>query len=133
MFRKIACVVLLTAAAAPALPARPGSTRASTTSASALHRASVPASWTRPEARRLVHGEIGLHRAERYAKSDGVVTRAERCRLERRADHHERAHLPPEARPPVPRRLKGTKGDAPLSLCPNGTVTFKGDRHLWPR
>ena len=42
---------------------------------------------TRPEARRLIHGEIGLHRAERHAKSDGVVTRAERCRLERRADH----------------------------------------------
>ena len=41
---------------------------------------------TRPEARRVVHGEARLHRNEARAKSDGVVTPAERARLQREAN-----------------------------------------------
>lgn len=41
---------------------------------------------TRPEAHRLVHGQVHLRRMEAKAKSDGVVTRRERARLEYSAD-----------------------------------------------
>lgn len=41
---------------------------------------------TRPETRRLVRGEARLHRNEARAKSDGVVTAAERARLQREAN-----------------------------------------------
>ena len=41
---------------------------------------------TRPEARRLMHGEARLHRNEARAKSDGVVTAAERARLQHEAN-----------------------------------------------
>ena len=36
--------------------------------------------------RRLVRGEVRLHRHERIARSDGVVTGAERLRLQRNAN-----------------------------------------------
>ena len=45
---------------------------------------------TRPEARRLVHGQRELRQDERAAKSDGVVTARERARLEREADQQSR-------------------------------------------
>ena len=86
MFRKIACVVLLTAAAAPALAGTPRLNAREHNQRQRIAQGVRSGELTRPEAHRLVHGEIGLHRAERYAKSDGIVTRAERCRLERRAD-----------------------------------------------
>lgn len=41
---------------------------------------------TRPETRRLVRGEVRLHRNERIAKSDGVVTAGERTRLQSEAN-----------------------------------------------
>jgi hypothetical protein len=41
---------------------------------------------TRPETRRLIAGERRLHRHERIAKSDGVVTAGERARLKRNSD-----------------------------------------------
>lgn len=40
----------------------------------------------RPETRRLVRGEMRLHRNERIAKSDGVVTARERARLQAEAN-----------------------------------------------
>jgi hypothetical protein len=42
---------------------------------------------TRPETRRLARGEIKLHRNEAIAKSDGVVTPAERARLQAEANN----------------------------------------------
>ena len=45
---------------------------------------------TRPETRRLVHGQRELRQDERMAKSDGVVTARERARLEREADQQSR-------------------------------------------
>lgn len=41
---------------------------------------------TRPEARRLVRGEVRLHRHEAIAKADGVVTNRERARLQHEAN-----------------------------------------------
>ena len=45
---------------------------------------------TRPETRRLARGEVRLHRNERIAKSDGVVTARERAALQTEANHMSR-------------------------------------------
>lgn len=45
---------------------------------------------TRPEARRLVHGQRELRRDERAAKADGVVTGRERAQLQREASQQSR-------------------------------------------
>ena len=45
---------------------------------------------TRPETRRLVHGQRELRQDERMAKSDGVVTARERAMLDREADQQSR-------------------------------------------
>jgi hypothetical protein len=86
MFRKIVCALALAAAAAPALAGTPRLDAREHDQRHRIARGLHSGELTRPEARRLVHGEIGLHRAERHAKSDGVVTRAERRRLDNRAD-----------------------------------------------
>jgi hypothetical protein len=86
MFSKIACALVLTAAAAPALAGTPRLDAREHNQRQRIAQGVRSGELTRPEARRLAHREIGLHRAERYAKADGVVTRAERCRLERHAD-----------------------------------------------
>lgn len=41
---------------------------------------------TRPEAQRLVNGQVHLRRMEHHAKADGTVTARERARLEWNAD-----------------------------------------------
>ena len=86
MFRKIACALLLTAVAAPAIAGTPRLNAREHNQRQRITQGVRSGELTRPEAHRLVHGEIALHRAERYAKADGVVTRAERFRLERHAD-----------------------------------------------
>jgi hypothetical protein len=86
MFRKIVCAIALAAAAAPALAGTPRLDAREHNQRDRLAQGLRSGELTRPETRRLARGEIGLHRAERYAKSDGVVTRAERCRLDNRAD-----------------------------------------------
>jgi hypothetical protein len=86
MFKKIAYALVLTAATAPALAGTPRLDAREHNQRQRIAQGVNSGELTRPEARRLVHGEIGLHRAERYAKADGVVTRAERCRLEQHAD-----------------------------------------------
>ncbi len=45
---------------------------------------------TRPESRRLVHGQRDLRRAERTAKADGEVTAGERARLQHKANQQSR-------------------------------------------
>jgi hypothetical protein len=86
MFSKIACALALAALAAPALAGTPRLDAREHNQRQRVAQGVRSGELTRPEARRLVRGEVGLHRAERYAKSDGVVTRAERFRLENRAD-----------------------------------------------
>ncbi len=86
MLKKIACAVLLTAAAAPALAGTPGLDAREQNQRERIAQGVRSGELTRPEARRLVRGEVRLHRHERYARRDGVVTRAERYRLHRHAD-----------------------------------------------
>ena len=45
---------------------------------------------TRPEARRLVRGQVELRKDERAAKADGVVTARERAKLQHEADQQSR-------------------------------------------
>jgi hypothetical protein len=86
MFRKVAISLALSVAALPALAGTPRLDAREHNQRDRIGQGMRSGELTRPEARRLVRGQIGLHRAERHAKADGVVTRGERCRLENRAD-----------------------------------------------
>ena len=86
MFRNIALAFVLTAATAPALAGTPRLDAREHNQRQRVAQGIRSGELTRPETRRLIRGEIGLHRHERAARADGVVTRAERLRLERNAD-----------------------------------------------
>jgi hypothetical protein len=86
MFSKIAVTVLLSAAALPALAGTPGLDTREHNQRERIAQGIRSGELTRPEARRLVRGEVRLHRHERIARADGIVTRAERFRLHREAD-----------------------------------------------
>jgi hypothetical protein len=90
MFSKIATALVLTALAAPALAGTPRLDGREHHQRERIAQGLRSGELTRPEARRLARGEFGLHRAERRAKADGVVTRAERWRLDNRADRMSR-------------------------------------------
>ena len=78
----VAFTVIATApafAGTPHLDAREANQRAH------IHQGVKSGELTRPEARRLRTGEARLHYNEARAKSDGVVTAAERARLQREA------------------------------------------------
>ena len=86
MFRKF---VLAAALAAISIPALAGTPRLDTREQNQRQRIVQgvrSGELTRPETRRLVKGERRLHRHEHYAKSDGVVTPAERARLQRNSN-----------------------------------------------
>lgn len=86
MFRKIAVTLALSAAALPALAGTPGVDAREQNQRERIAAGISSGELSRPEARRLVGGEIRLHRHERRADADGVVTRAERYRLHQHAD-----------------------------------------------
>jgi hypothetical protein len=86
MFKRIALAALLAAAAMPALAGTPGIDARERNQRERIAQGVRSGELTRPEARRLVRGEVRLHRHERHARADGVVTRAERYRLHRHAD-----------------------------------------------
>jgi hypothetical protein len=86
MFRKIVWTLALSAAALPALAGTPRLDAREHNQRDRIAQGIRSGELTRPEARRLVRGEVRLRRHERLAKSDGTVTRAERYRLERHAD-----------------------------------------------
>ena len=86
MFSKIAWTIVLSAAALPALAGTPVLDARERNQRERIAQGVRSGELTRPETRRLVRGEIRLHRHERYAKSDGVVTARERYRLQRHAD-----------------------------------------------
>jgi hypothetical protein len=86
MFRKIALAVALSAVALPALGGTPVINEREQNQRQRIAQGVRSGELTRPEVRRLAHGEFRLHRHERIAKSDGIVTRAERYRLHRHAD-----------------------------------------------
>ena len=86
MFRKLAFAVVLTAITLPAFADTPRLDARERNQRDRIAQGVRSGELTRPEIRRLVHGEVRLHRHERIARSDGVVTRAERFRLRRHAD-----------------------------------------------
>jgi hypothetical protein len=82
-------IVMATAAlliAGPILAGTPGLDRREHHQAQRIHQGVRSGELTRPESRRVVRGEARLHRNERRAKSDGVVTAAERARLQHEAN-----------------------------------------------
>ncbi len=86
MFRKIVIMAALAAISVPALAGTPRLDAREHNQRDRIAQGVRSGELTRPETRRLVAGERRLHRHERYAKSDGVVTAGERARLERNAD-----------------------------------------------
>jgi hypothetical protein len=86
MFRKIAVTLALAFAALPALAGTPGVDAREQNQRERIAQGVRSGELTRPETRRLARGEVRLHRHERIARSDGVVTRMERYRLNRHAD-----------------------------------------------
>lgn len=103
MFRKFAVAALLTAIALPAMAGTPGLDARQQNQRERIAEGVRSGELTRPETRRLVRGEIRLHRHERIARSDGVVTAAERLRLQRNANRmSQRIYLQkhdPQSRP----------------------------------
>jgi hypothetical protein len=86
MFRKIAVTLILTTAALPALAGTPGVDAREQNQRERIAQGVRSSELTRPEAHRLVRGEVRLRRHQRLARTDGVVTRAERHRLHQHAD-----------------------------------------------
>ncbi len=86
MFRKLAIAAVLTAVTLPAMADTPRLDAREQNQRERIAQGIRSGELTRPEARRLARGEVRLHRHERIAKSDGVVTRRERYRLEQHAD-----------------------------------------------
>ena len=86
MFSKLAVAAVLAALSLPAMAGTPGLDAREQNQRQRIAQGVRSGELTRPETRRLVRGEIRLHRHERIAKSDGVVTGAERMRLQRNAN-----------------------------------------------
>jgi hypothetical protein len=85
MFRKLAVAAFLAAMALPAMAGTPGLDGREQNQRERIAQGVRSGELNRPETRRLVRGEVRLHRHERIARSDGVVTGAERLRLQRNA------------------------------------------------
>ncbi len=85
MFRKVMIAATLAAISLPALAGTPRLDAREHNQRQRIAQGVRSGELTRPETRRLIAGERRLHRHERYAKSDGVVTPAERARLQRNA------------------------------------------------
>src|SRR5262245_31991212 len=90
MIRQLVVAAVLTALSAPVLAGTPRLDAREAHQRQRIAQGVRSGELTRPETRRLVAGERRLHRNERFAKRDGVVTRAERCRLQREADRMSR-------------------------------------------
>lgn len=86
MFRKLAFAVALTAITVPAFADTPRIDAREHNQRERIAQGVRSGELTRPETRRLVRGEVRLHRHERIARSDGIVTGAERFRLHRHAN-----------------------------------------------
>ena len=82
--------MVLSAAALPALAGTPRLDTREHNQRERIAQGIGTGELTRPEARRLARGEVRLHRHERIARADGVVTGAERLRLQRNAERMSR-------------------------------------------
>jgi len=90
MLRKIVLAAALAAISVPAMAGTPGLDAREHNQRQRIAQGIRSGELTRPEARRLIAGERRLHRQERFAKSDGVVTPRERARLQQDADRMSR-------------------------------------------
>ena len=86
MFRKFAIAATLAAISVPALADTPRLDAREQNQRERIVQGVRSGELTRPETRRLIVGERHLHRHERFAKADGIVTRAERVSLQRHAN-----------------------------------------------
>lgn len=86
MFRKFVLAAALAVISIPAMADTPRLDAREQHQRARIVQGARSGELTRPETRRLVAGERRLHRHERYARSDGVVTPGERFRLQRNAD-----------------------------------------------
>lgn len=85
MFRTFAVAAVLAAVSVPALAGTPALDARQQNRRERIAQGVRSGELTAPETRRLVRGEVRLHRHERVAKSDGLVTAAERAALQRHA------------------------------------------------
>ena len=86
MFRKSVIAAALAAISVPAMAGTPRLDAHEHNQRERIVRGVRSGELTRPEARRLIAGERRLHRHERHAKSDGIVTPGERARLQQNAN-----------------------------------------------
>ena len=86
IFRKFVLAAALAAISVPAMAGTPRLDAREHNQRERIAQGLRSGELTRPEARRLIAGERRLHRHERYANSDGVVTRGERIRLQQNAN-----------------------------------------------
>jgi hypothetical protein len=87
MFRKVLIASLLLSASAYAAAETPVIDARQANQRERIAQGVKSGELTRPETRRLVRGEVRLHRHEARAEADGVVTRRERAHLNREAQH----------------------------------------------
>jgi len=86
MKKSMLFAVLTILGAAPVLAGTPRLNQREANQHARIHQGVESGSLTKPEARRLRAGEARLNYNEARAKSDGVVTPAERAKLHREAD-----------------------------------------------
>ena len=86
MKKSMLFVALAVIATAPAFAGTPRLNAREANQMARIHQGVQSGSLTRPEARRLRVGEARLNYNEARAKSDGVVTAAERARLHNEAN-----------------------------------------------
>lgn len=86
MFSKTLVALVACVLAGPVVAGTPGLDQREHNQAQRIRQGVRSGELTRPETRRLLHGQAHLRRAEARAKSDGVVTAGERARLHHRAD-----------------------------------------------
>jgi hypothetical protein len=86
MFRTLAVAALMAAFSVPALAGTPVLDAREQNQRERIAQGVRSGELTRPETRRLVRGEVRLHRHERAARSDGIVTGRERVSLQRHAN-----------------------------------------------
>ena len=86
-----AALAALFTGVASASPTTPRIDRREVRQHARIHKGVRSGALTRPEAMRLRAGQRHVHRMERRAKADGVVTPGERRRITRTQNHESRA------------------------------------------
>ena len=86
MFRQTMAVAIMVAVAGSALAGTPVLNARQQTERARIAQGVRSGELTRPETARLVAGQVHLQRVENRVKSDGVVTPAERARLQQAAN-----------------------------------------------